>query len=138
MKGSLISLVLTALLVINSLFQPHQNNKLQVAADSTYENILSASVRNNTDEGANGCTRLQCGVIEDDEADLFIDQQATRSSRMLAGMSQSATLKTLKSGPVDPCSHRSSSGRSSACIGGKGSPQLRNCKDKYCDARVNT
>jgi hypothetical protein len=79
MKGSLIYLVLTTLLVINSISQPHQHNNL-VAADSTYGNIPLTS-HNNTCEGANGCTGLQCRVVVDDKADLFMDQQVVRSIR---------------------------------------------------------
>ncbi|GAU41899.1 hypothetical protein TSUD_170100 [Trifolium subterraneum] len=68
MKGTLISLVLTALLV-TSLFQPHQH-------------ILAAS-QNNTDEVTNGCIGLQCQFAISNEADLFMDQLTVGPSRML-------------------------------------------------------
>jgi hypothetical protein len=67
MSGSLISLVLTALLA-TSIFQPHQH-------------IFAAS-QNNTDEVANGCIGLQCRVAIEEEADLFMDQWAVGSSKM--------------------------------------------------------
>jgi len=70
MKGSSISsVVLTALIVITSLFQPHQHNKLAEAS------------QNNTDEGANGCIGLHCLIAVDDEADLFMNQ--LRNSKVL-------------------------------------------------------
>ncbi|MCI17151.1 hypothetical protein A2U01_0038298, partial [Trifolium medium] len=68
-------------LLVTFLFQPHKH-------------ILAAS-QNNTDEGANGCIGLQCQIVVDDEADLFIEyQQATGSSRMLAGVPKPVTPPT--------------------------------------------
>jgi hypothetical protein len=135
MKVSLISLVLTALLVINSVFQSHQNNKLQVAADSTYENILSViALQNNTGAGANGCTRPQCQVIDDDEADLFMDHQAAGSSRMLAGTMPIESLMTGNRNRQAGCRKVGPDGKYTTCIGG-GSPQL-GCKSQYCEPRL--
>ncbi|GAU41888.1 hypothetical protein TSUD_169990 [Trifolium subterraneum] len=128
MKGSLISLVLTTLLVINSIFQPHQDNNL-VAADSTYGNILSTS-HNNTYEGANRCTGLQCGVVVEDDADLYMDQQAAvRSSRMLAGNNNQVTSGT--SNQNNPTCSSGGSYTSSSCLG---SSQVSHCNN-YCGAR---
>lgn len=59
MKRSLISLVFTALLV-TSFLQPYQH--------------ISAESLNNTDQGINGCIGLNCLIVEDDEADLFMGQ----------------------------------------------------------------
>ncbi|CAJ2669133.1 unnamed protein product [Trifolium pratense] len=101
MKGSLISLVLTALLVINSIFQPHPHHNL-VAADSTYGNIPSTS-HNNTYEGANECTGLQCRVVVDDEADLYMDQQVARSSRMLGDSNQKIVYQVNQEGSTAAC-----------------------------------
>ena len=124
MKGSLISLVLTALLVII----------LQVAADSTDENILSAiASQNNTDEGANGCARLQCRVIDDGEADFFIDQQAVGLSRMLANTNTpGVTSGTSDRNKPAGCPKIAPDGKYSTCTGG-GSPQLNGCKSIFCD-----
>ncbi|MCI35918.1 hypothetical protein A2U01_0057139, partial [Trifolium medium] len=96
--------------------------------------------QNNTDEGANGCTRLQCGVIDDDEADLFIDQQAAGSSRMLADSNPDfVSMKTANSDQSDTCTRKGENGRYTSCVGGdSGSPQLHGCKDKYCEARLNS
>jgi hypothetical protein len=135
MKGSLNSLVLTALLVINSLFQPHQYNNL-VAADSTYEIILSASL-NNTDEGANGCTSLQCRVVlVDDEADLFMEyQQAARSSRMLVGKENFPSINSLKA-VSDSCpGHPTIPYSSTSCLGKVGATDR--CKvNTFCRGRT--
>jgi hypothetical protein len=128
MKGSLISLVLTSLLVISSIFQPHQHNNL-VAADSTYGNIPSTS-HNNTYEGVNGCTGLQCRVVVNDEADLFMDQQAARSIRMLADSNQKVVYPTNDAAKTAACPPGNNGGYTS-CLG---SPQLSNC-NTYCKAR---
>jgi len=61
MKGSLISLVLTAL-IVTLFFQPHQH--------------ISAASQNNTSEGSNGCLGLHCLIAVDDEANFFKDQLA--------------------------------------------------------------
>ncbi|GAU41890.1 hypothetical protein TSUD_170010 [Trifolium subterraneum] len=99
-----------------------------VAADSTYENILSAS-HNNTDEEANGCTGLQCRVVVDDEANLFMDQlAAVRSSRMLAGNNNQVTRRT--SDRNNPTCSSGGSYTSSSCLGSK---QVSHC-NVYCGA----
>ncbi|MCH79833.1 RALF [Trifolium medium] len=83
MKGTLISLVLTSLLV-TSLFQPHQH-------------ILAAS-ENNTDEVTNGCIGLQCRFAISDEADLFMDQLTVGPSRMLlSSPANTITFPTVQS-----------------------------------------
>ncbi|KAK2359591.1 hypothetical protein P8452_63765 [Trifolium repens] len=129
MKGSLIFLVLTTLLVINSIFQPHQINNL-VAANSTYGNIPLTS-HNNTHEGANGCTGLQCRVVVDDEADLFMDQQAARSIRMLADSNQKVVYSTNNDAANNAACPPGNNGGYTSCLG---SPQLSNC-NTYCKAR---
>jgi len=84
MKGSLISLILTALLV-TSLFQPHQH--------------IAAASQNNTNQGTNGCIGLQCLIVDDKEGDLFMDQLVAGSSRMLAGAPpRSKALPTVNPG----------------------------------------
>jgi hypothetical protein len=129
MKGSLIFLVLTTLLVINSIFQPHQNNNL-VAANSTYGNIPLTS-HNNTHEGANGCTGLQCRVVVNDEADLFMDQQAARSIRMLADSNQKVVYSTNNDAANNAACPPGNNGGYTSCLD---SPQLSNC-NIYCQAR---
>lgn len=89
MKASFISSVLTALL-ITSICQPHQN-------------ITAAASQNNTDEGANGCIGLHClTVVDEDEADLFMDQGAARSSRMLIDSSKFKVGGTNNAGKPSP------------------------------------
>jgi hypothetical protein len=131
MKGSLISLVLTTLLVINSIFQPHQHNNL-VAADSTYGNIQLTS-HNNTYEGANGCTGLQCRVVVDDETDLFMDQQVARSIRMLASSNKQIVLTTTQATRTAACPPGKKKTGYTSCLG---SPQRGHNCNTYCAARV--
>ncbi|MCI37814.1 hypothetical protein A2U01_0059040, partial [Trifolium medium] len=103
------------------------------AADSTYENILPTS-HNNTYEGADGCTGLQCPVVVDDidEADLFMDQQAARSSRMLADNNQKTVYKTNQAdSPACPSNNGGYITGSTSCLG---SPQFRHC-NIYCIAK---
>jgi hypothetical protein len=131
MKGSLISLVLTTLLVINSIFQPNQHNNL-VAADSTYGNIQLTS-HNNTYEGANGCTGLQCRVVVDDETDLFMDQQVARSIRMLASSNKQIVFTTNQATRTAACPPGKKKKGYTSCLG---SPQRGHNCNTYCAARV--
>jgi hypothetical protein len=131
MKGSLIYLVLTTLLVINSIFQPHQHNNL-VAADSSYGNIPSTS-HNNTYEGANGCIGLQCRVVVDEEADLLMDQQVARSSRMLASSNKQIVSTTNQATRTAACPPGKKKKGYTSCLG---SPQRGHNCNTYCAARV--
>jgi hypothetical protein len=132
MKGSLIYLVLTTLLVINSIFQPHQHNNL-VAADSTYGNIPSTISHNNTYEGANGCIGLQCRVVVDEEADLLMDQQVARSSRMLASSNKQIVFTTNQATRTAACPPGKKKTGYTSCLG---SPQRGHNCNTYCAARV--
>jgi len=103
MKGSLISsLVLTTLLVITSLFQPHHHNNL-------------VSAQNNTDEGANICIGLQCRIVVDDKTDLFMNQPTARSSRMLSSSPNTITYATNTADKPPQCPPNTYYGGSS-CI----------------------
>jgi len=105
MEGSLISsLVLTTLLVITSLFQPHHHNNL-------------VSAQNNTDEVGNICTGLQCRIVVDDKTDLFMNQPTARSSRMLASSPNTITYATNTANESPQCPANTYYGTSS-CIGG--------------------
>jgi len=125
MKGSLISsLVLTTILVITSLFQPHHRNKL-------------VSAQNNTDEGANICIGLQCRIVIDDKTDLFMNQPTARLSRMLAGSPNTISYQTTKADKPPQCPPNEYYATSS-CIGGgdkytrRPSCQGRNTATGYC------
>ncbi|PNX60301.1 hypothetical protein L195_g051856 [Trifolium pratense] len=87
MKGSIISLVLTTLLV-TSLFQQQQ---------------ISAASQNNTDQEANECIGLQCLIDIDVEADLFMDQLAAGSSRMLGVAHKPPVVKPTSSPAKAAC-----------------------------------
>ncbi|CAK8540755.1 unnamed protein product [Lathyrus sativus] len=108
MKKSLISsLGLTILMVITSLFQPHQHNKLVAASQNT------------TDEGANGCTGIHClKNFGDDRADLFTDQRE-KSSRIADIMNTLTGSKNTNPNCMPIASYGSSS-----CIN-KVSPQYK-------------